>query len=177
MGQVANDAAVADNGREVRAGVDHRAVLNRRASADRDGSIVTAEDGPGPDGGFGANGDVADDDRIRVHVRLGINGRRYPFVFVDRHERRRYRTSRDYRATGLSGNQRPQGSHVAGDPGDALITPITQVDDRSAQHGLEVPGDRRSLMVNQDGPAGGALPLVAEVVVFDQGVALLAPGH
>src|SRR5450755_4764579 len=103
MGQVANHAAVADNGREVWAGVDHRAVLDRRASSHGDCSIVTAEDGPGPDGGFGANGDVADDDRIRVYVRLGINGRRYPFVFVDRHERRRYRTSRDYLATGPPG--------------------------------------------------------------------------
>src|SRR5580692_1194202 len=99
MSQVADDAAVTDNGREVWAGVDHRPVLDRRASANRDGSIVTTEDGPRPDGGFGANGDVADDDRVRVHVRLGINGRRYPFVFVDRHGGRRYRTSRDYRTS------------------------------------------------------------------------------
>ena len=31
--------------------------------------------------------------------------------------------------------------------------------------------------LSQDGPAGRALPLVAEVLVLDQGVALLAPGH
>ncbi len=53
----------------------------------------------------------------------------------------------------------------------------TEVDHRGQQHQLEVPRDRRPLLLGQDGAAGGALTLVTEVLVFDQRVALLAPGH
>jgi hypothetical protein len=53
----------------------------------------------------------------------------------------------------------------------------TQVDDRGQQHELEVPRDGLALLLGQDGPAGGALPLLAEVLVLHQRVALLAPGH
>ena len=47
MGQVADDAPVADEGREPGAGVDDGAVLNGGAGADGDVPEVAAEDGAG----------------------------------------------------------------------------------------------------------------------------------
>ena len=42
-------------------GVDHRAVLDRRAGTNRDRAVIASEHCTGPHGGFWANGDCADD--------------------------------------------------------------------------------------------------------------------
>src|SRR5580704_14651001 len=68
-------------------------------------------------------------------------------------------------------------SHVSDDPGDALVAPVTEVDDRGDQHGLEVPGHRAAFLLGQDGAALGARTLLAEILVLHQGIAFLAPRH
>src|SRR5271157_1185879 len=72
---------------------------------------------------------------------------------------------------------RPWTLHVRGDPGHALVAAVAEVDDAGHQHHLEVPGDRLALLIGQDGAAGGALAFVAQVLVFYERVALLAPRH
>ena len=62
-------------------------------------------------------------------------------------------------------------------PGRELEDAPAQVDDRGQQHELEVLRNGLALLLGQDRAAGRALPLLAEVLVLDQRVALLAPGH
>ena len=71
--EVADRAVVADDGFEHTRAVQHRAVLHRRARPDHDAALVAAQHGLGPDRGTGADHDVADDRRLLVHERLGID--------------------------------------------------------------------------------------------------------
>src|SRR5580692_7459651 len=78
MGQVANHAVVPDPGLQFPLRVDDRAVLDRRPSANDDRAIVGPDDHTGPDARARADADFADQDRLRVDVRLRMNPR--PFL-------------------------------------------------------------------------------------------------
>ena len=86
--EVTDRAVVADDGFEHARAVQHRAVLHRRARTDHDAALVAAQHGLGPDRGTGADHDVADDRRLLVHERLGIDLRFDVAERIQSHERR-----------------------------------------------------------------------------------------
>ena len=66
---VANGDVVAEDERvRVAHNVEDTAVLDIGAGADADVMDVAADDGAGPDAGVGGDGDVADDDGLRIDV-------------------------------------------------------------------------------------------------------------
>src|SRR5487761_1630705 len=71
----------------------------------------------------------------------------------------------------------PARLHVVGDPGDALVGAVAEVDDRGHDHRLEVPWHRPVLLLDEDGAARRALAVVGQVLVLDDLLALLAPRH
>ena len=85
--EVPDHAVVADDRGELRGAVHDRAVLDRRARADLDVAVVTAEHRLRPDRGVGADRDVADDRRVGVHECVGMDRRRDVTERVDGHER------------------------------------------------------------------------------------------
>ena len=64
---------VADDRRPHGSGVDDRAVLHRGARAHDDPAVVAAQHRGRPDRRVGADGDRADDDRVGVHVGVGVD--------------------------------------------------------------------------------------------------------
>src|SRR5580704_279191 len=74
MGQMADHASVADDGGESWPGVDDRSVLYGCPGPDGDGSEVAAQHRGRPNGRLGPDGDVADDHRLGVDVRVGVDG-------------------------------------------------------------------------------------------------------
>ena len=71
-------------------GVDHGAVLNGRARADRDRPVVAAQDGARPHARLGADGHVADDDGVGVDEGVGVDARRHAVELVEGHGSGRY---------------------------------------------------------------------------------------
>ena len=90
MGQVSDDAAVADDGGESRTGMHDGAVLDGSSRAHGDGSVVAPEDGAGPHARFGADRDIPDDDGVGVHKGVRVDVRRHAFDFVHGHGPGRY---------------------------------------------------------------------------------------
>src|SRR6516162_4043831 len=67
--------------------------------------------------------------------------------------------------------------YVGRDPGHALVAAIPEINDAGEQQQLEVPRDGLALLLGQDGATGRALTFLAQVLVLDERVALLAPRH
>jgi len=87
MGEMTDDAVLADTRRETRSGVDDGAVLDRGAGPDRDLSVVTTEDGRRPHGGLRSEADGADHHRLGVDISLGVDAGHEIFQGVDGHGR------------------------------------------------------------------------------------------
>ena len=64
---VTDDTVRADQGRQVGGAVDHSAVLDGGALADADEVAVRTQDGRGPDRRAGADLDLSDEHRVRMH--------------------------------------------------------------------------------------------------------------
>ena len=90
MGEMADDAAVTDDGGEAGPGMDHGAVLNGRTRPDPDFAEVAAQDGMGPHARLGADRHVADDDGVGMDEGVGVDVRGDAVQFVDGHGRGRY---------------------------------------------------------------------------------------
>ena len=90
MREVPDDAAVTDDGGKARAGVDHGAILNGRARTDRDRPVVAAQDRARPHARLGADGHVADHDRVGMNECVGVDARCHALELVERHVRGRY---------------------------------------------------------------------------------------
>ncbi len=89
VSDMTDDAAFPDNGRKARAGVDHRAVLHRRPGTDGDGAVVAPQHRGRPDRRLGADGHVADHDRVGMHIGLRVDLRGDAIKLIDRHGDRR----------------------------------------------------------------------------------------
>src|SRR5580698_10160084 len=68
-------------------------------------------------------------------------------------------------------------SDVPHHPVHSLVAPVAEIHHRRHQHELEIPRDGRPLLLGQDRAAVRALTLLAQILVLDEGVALLTPGH
>src|SRR5215218_2361080 len=84
---VADHALVADDRRVVDGGVQHRAILDARAGADPDLTVVTAQHGVRPDRALRPDRDGTDDHRVRVDVGRGVDRWHLVAEGVDGHER------------------------------------------------------------------------------------------
>jgi hypothetical protein len=85
MYQMADNAIIADRRSDLGGGVDDAAVLHRGAISDRDGHSVASEHGAWPHRTLCADGDVADNDRLRMNERACIDGRFQLTQGIDRH--------------------------------------------------------------------------------------------
>lgn len=75
MSDVPDHAVVPDDRRILGGRVDHRVVLDARASADDDVSVVAAQDGTWPDGRFRTDSHVADHHRVGMDESRRIDTR------------------------------------------------------------------------------------------------------
>ena len=78
-------SAASDDGGEPRPGVDDGPVLDGGSLPDRDGAVVAAQYSSRPHARGRAEGDVADDHGVGVHVRIGIDLRRHAAQLVHGH--------------------------------------------------------------------------------------------
>ena len=90
VNNVADDAIVTDDCWSGWNAVNDGAVLDRRALADSDSAVVTAQHRAGPHRAVGANGDVADNDGFGMHPRVGMNIGNHVAQGVNSHDLERH---------------------------------------------------------------------------------------